>query len=107
MRSKFSIRILLFVVVIAMSATMSQAVLTEKDVDFYAYTYGDGVPVHNSQCGCQVGPCPGTYELVGHYHIDCYGNRTEEWGYTSWNGECGAANHPVDKVVTIIGTCPQ
>jgi hypothetical protein len=98
---------LLFVaVVVSLVSAPAGALPNRRVYEFYAYTYGDGVPVHNSTCACQVSPFPQLYELVGEYTVECDGTRTNQWGYTSWNGQCGWQNHPIDRVLVSTESCP-
>jgi len=85
----------------------AQASQVIKIYEFYAYTYGTGVPVLNSVCPCQVGPCPTVYELVGGYVVGCNGQRVAQWGYTTWNGQCGAQNYPTDRVLESTIDCDE
>lgn len=104
----FTVRALTVLVLAGIAASVVvpvQASPTIKVYEFYAYTYGNGVPVHNSVCFCQVGPCPQTYELVGGYVLNCGGQRAAEWGYTTWNGQCGVQNYPTDRVLVSTMDC--
>lgn len=61
------------------------AVLRERKVQYWAWTYGDGVPAFRPEnnCSCVVGPCPATYEIVGEKTYSCDGT-TSEWGYVDY-----------------------
>ncbi|HEX6084934.1 MAG TPA: hypothetical protein VF266_10450 [Thermoanaerobaculia bacterium] len=100
------VNLLLVAALVTIVAAPVGAFPNRRVYEFYAYTYGNGDPVHNSVCPCQIGPCPPVYEVVGGYTVECDGTRTDEWGYTSWNGQCGYQNHPVDRVLVSSESCP-
>jgi hypothetical protein len=107
MRSKWTLGSLLLVTVVVLAiAAPTQAAKSRRTVVFYAYTFGDGVPVRNSSCSCVVWPCPPIYEAVGGYTVECDGTRTDEWGYVDWNGQCAMQNHPTDRKIESIEPCP-
>lgn len=102
-----TLAILVLAGIAAIGVVPAQASPVIKIYEFYSYTYGHGVPVLNSVCPCQVGPCPQTYELVGGYVLGCTGQREAEWGYTTWNGQCGAQNYPTDRILVNTIDCDE
>lgn len=107
MRSKWTLGSLLLVTVVVLAiAAPAQAAKSRRTVVFYAYTFGNGVPIRNSSCPCVVWPCPPIYEEVGGYTVECDGTRTDQWGYVDWNGQCDMLSHPTDRRIESIEPCP-
>lgn len=63
-------------------ASSSSAVLRQRTVHYWAWTYGTGVPAYSPDydCECRVGPCAPAYEIVGEKTFYCDGTTTQ-WGY--------------------------
>jgi len=94
------IRTVLVLALIIGFATAGYAVLRERTVHYWAYTYGDGMPALRleNNCSCVVSPCPTVYEIVGERTYHCDGT-TSEWGYV---------DHPcADKTYTFGQVCYQ
>lgn len=99
------LRILRPVVVLSMLAltvlaSSSSAILRERTVHFWAWTYGDGIPAFRAEnnCTCVISPCPFAYEIVGERTYFC-DETTSEWGYV---------DHPcADKTITFGPYCYQ